>query len=393
MTSTTSALENDTSSDWMALDWQKELGNNITSVDELKTYLPLSYDEEADLRSVTQAHPLNIPRYYLSLIDKNDPDDPIRKMAVPAAEELVVAGAMGETTKDPYGDDKHDKGNGILHKYSYTALVVATEYCSMYCRHCFRKRMVGLPNHQTVENFHNAAKYIAAHPEITNVVISGGDPLLLPTRVIRKMLTALENIPHLNFVRIGSRAPVVFPIRFADEELIEVLRDFSRKKTLQMPTHFNHPAELTNEAAEAIQRVREAGVTVNNQAVFLRGVNDDVKTLTDLMNGLLRLGVNPYYLYQCMPVARVRHHFQVPLKQGVDIVDEARRRMDGYAKRFKFIIGHDIGKLEVCGRSGNTLVLKQIHARQEAPQECSRLLFRRLNDTGGWLDDLEEVHL
>ncbi|WP_316347271.1 KamA family radical SAM protein [Desulfuromonas acetoxidans] len=393
MKSTTSALENDLPTDWMALDWQKELSNNITSVDELKAYLPLSYDEEADLRTVTETHPMNIPRYYLGLIDPNDAHDPIRKLAVPAAEELVVAGAMGETTKDPYGDDKHDKGNGILHKYSYTALVVATEYCSMYCRHCFRKRMVGLPNHQTVENFHNAAKYIAAHPEITNVVISGGDPLLLPTHVIRKMLAALEDIPHLNFVRIGSRAPVVYPIRFADDELIDVLRDFGRKKTLQMPTHFNHPVELTSEAAEAIRRVREAGVTVNNQAVFLSGVNDDVETLTELMNGLLRIGVNPYYLYQCMPVARVRHHFQVPLKRGVDIVDEARRRMDGYAKRFKFIIGHDIGKLEICGRSGDTMVLKQIHARQEAPQECSRLLFRRLNDTGGWLDDLEEVDL
>ena len=172
MTPKTAALKNDLLTDWMALDWQKELGNNITSVDELKTYLPLSYDEEADVRTVTEAHPMNIPRYYLSLIDPNAPHDPIRKLAVPAAEELVVAGAMGETTKDPYGDDKHDKGNGILHKYSYTALVVATEYCSMYCRHCFRKRMVGLPNHQTVENFHNAAKYIAAHPEITNVVIS-----------------------------------------------------------------------------------------------------------------------------------------------------------------------------------------------------------------------------
>jgi len=393
MTPKTAALKNDLLTDWMALDWQKELGNNITSVGELKTYLPLSYDEEADLRTVAEAHPMNIPRYYLSLIDPNAPHDPIRKLAVPAAEELVVAGAMGETTKDPYGDDKHDKGNGILHKYSYTALVVATEYCSMYCRHCFRKRMVGLPNHQTVENFHNAAKYIAAHPEITNVVISGGDPLLLPTHVIRKMLAALEEIPHLNFVRIGSRAPVVYPIRFADDELMDVLRDFGRKKTLQMPTHFNHPAELTAEAAEAIRRVREAGVTVNNQAVFLSGVNDDVETLTALMNGLLRIGVNPYYLYQCMPVARVRHHFQVPLKRGVDIVDEARRRMDGYAKRFKFIIGHDMGKLEICGRSGDTLVLKQIHARQEAPRECSRLLFRRLNDTGGWLDDLEEIRL
>ena len=300
---------------------------------------------------------------------------------------------MGETTKAPYGDDKHDKGNGILHKYSYTALVVGTEYCAMYCRHCFRKRMVGLPNDQTVKSFQQAAKYIASHPEISNVVISGGDPFLLSTSAIKAMLEALKDIPHLNFVRIGTRAPVVYPIRFFDDELIDVLRDFNRAKALFVPTHFNHPNEITPVAEKAILRLREAGITVNNQAVFLRGVNDNVETLVELMNGLLRIGVSPYYLYQCMPVARVRHHFQVPLKEGVDIVDEARKQLDGYAKRFKFIIGHDIGKLEVCGRINDKLILKQLHARPEHPEESSRMLVRQLTDNGGWLDDLPEVEL
>jgi len=379
--------------DWTAVDWQEELRNNVDSVSRLKEYVPLAAEEEAALAEIVGVHPMNIPRYYLSLIDGANPDDPIRKLCVPTAEELIVAGAMGETTGDPYGDDKHDKGNGILHKYSYTALVVATEYCAMYCRHCFRKRMVGLPNDQTVKNFREAAKYIAAHPEISNVVVSGGDPFLLPTDVIKAMLDALKDIPHLNFVRIGSRAPVVFPMRFFDEELIDVLREFNRGKTLFVPTHFNHPNEITPVAQEAVLRLREAGITVNNQAVFLRGVNDDADTLVELMNGLLRIGVSPYYLYQCMPVARVRHHFQVPLKEGVDIVDEARRRLDGYAKRFKFIIGHDIGKLEICGRVDDKLILKQLHARQEHPEEASRMLVRQLTETGGWLDDLPEVEL
>lgn len=379
--------------DWTALDWQAELSNNINSVSQLKEHIPLSADEEADIEKVVGVHPMNIPRYYLSLANGADPHDPIRKLCIPGAEELIVAGAMGETTKDPYGDDKHDKGNGILHKYEYTALVVATEYCAMYCRHCFRKRMVGLPNDQTVENFQAAAKYIADHPEISNVVISGGDPFLLPTDVIKAMLNALKDIPHLNFVRIGSRAPVVYPIRFFDEELIGFLKEFNREKALFVPTHFNHPNEITPIAEQAILRLREAGITVNNQAVFLRGVNDDVDTLVELMNKLLRIGVSPYYLYQCMPVARVRHHFQVPLKEGVDIVDQARQRLDGYAKRFKFIIGHDIGKLEICGRVDDKLILKQIHARQEHPEEASRMLVRQLTETGGWLDDLPEIDL
>ncbi|MCP3890530.1 MAG: KamA family radical SAM protein [Desulfobulbaceae bacterium] len=379
--------------DWAQLDYLKELKNNITTIDDLKQYLPLSPQEEADLRKVVDIHPMNIPRYYLNLIDIENPEDPVRKLCIPDAQELVVAGTMGETTKDPYGDDKHDKGNGVLHKYDYTALVVTSEYCAMYCRHCFRKRMVGLTNDLTVKNFEKAASYIAEHTEITNAIMSGGDPLMLPTRVLEKMLNALKGIKHLNHVRIGSRVPVSYPIRLFDDDLISLLKDFNAEKTLFIPTHFNHAQEITPVSTEAIRRIRNAGVTVNNQAVLLSGVNDSVEALVDLMNGLLRIGVNPYYLYQCMPVARVRHHFQVPLKKGVDIVDQARRHFDGYAKRFKYIIGHDIGKLEICGRIGDKLILKQLHARSGHEEEVSRLLVRQLTGNGGWLDDLPEVTL
>lgn len=387
------SVANNTDINWYEVDWKDELKNNITSVDGLEESISLNTQEAKDIREVADRHPMNIPRYYLELINPNDPDDPIRKLAIPSTDELILAGSMGETTGDPYGDDKHDKGNGILHKYPYTALVVATEYCSMYCRHCFRKRMVGLPNDQTVKSFQEAAKYIAEHKEIKNVVMSGGDPLLLPTEALRKMLDALRGIEHLNYIRIGSRAPVVFPIRLFDDELIDLLTDFNRDKPLYVPTHFNHPNEITPVAKEAVQRLRSAGVTVNNQAVLLRGVNDTVEMLTKLMDGLLQIGVNPYYLYQCMPVERVRHHFQVPIKQGVDLVDDARRKMDGYAKRFKFIIGHDIGKLEICGRVDDKLILKQLHARPGHQEESSRILVRQLNDNGGWLDDLPEVSL
>ena len=375
------------------LNWTEELQHNIRTVDELKTYVTLAETEENDLRQVVENHPMNIPRYYLNLIDAEDENDPIRKLSIPCSDELVVTGAMGETTGDPYGDDKHDKGNGVLHKYGYTALVVATEYCSMYCRHCFRKRLVGLSTEHTVTNFLAAADYIADHPEITNVVISGGDPMLMKTSVLKRMLDALRKIDHLNYVRIGTRAPVVFPMRLFEDELIDYLADFNKDKALYVPTHFNHAKEITPEATEAVARVRSAGITVNNQSVLLRGVNDSVEALSDLMNGLLKIGVNPYYLYQCMPVSRVRHHFQVPLKEGVDMVDEARRHMDGYAKRFKFIIGHDIGKLEICGRVGDKLLLKQIHARAGDEKEASRILVRQLTETGGWLDDLPEVSL
>ncbi len=377
--------------DFHTLAWNKELANNVTSLETLKQYFSLTEEEERSLQKVLDNHPMNIPRYYLSLIDPKDPDDPIRKLAIPSAEELVVAGQMGETTGDPYGDDKHNKGNGILHKYPYSALVVATEYCSMYCRHCFRKRIVGLPNDKTVENFQNAAKYIAEHKEITNVIISGGDPMMLATEVIAKMLAALQEIEHVNYVRIGTRTPVVYPLRYFDDELLEVLRDFNQHKTLYIPTHFNHANEITDLSREAVLRIRNCGITVNNQAVFLKGVNDTVEDLEDLMNGLVRIGVNPYYLYQCMPVSRVRHHFQVPLKRGVDIVSAAKRRLDGYAKRFKFIMGHDIGKIEICGRKDDILVMNQLHARPEHPEEASRILMGKMTDNAGWLEDLNLI--
>ncbi len=372
-------------------DWKEELKNNITSVEELKRFIPVKEAEE--LKRVTDIHPMNITRYYLSLIDPDNQDDPIRKMAVPSTEELIIEGSLGETTTDPYGDDKHDKGNGILHKYPYSALVVATEYCSMYCRHCFRKRMVGLPNDQTVENFRKAAEYISEHTEITNVIISGGDPMLLPTETIMKMLSFLEDIPHVNYVRIGSRAPVVFPQRFMDNRLLNFFTAFNRKKSLFLPTHFNHVNEITAAAEESALLIRQTGTTINNQTVFLRGVNDTADDLEDLMNGLVRIGINPYYLYQCMPVSRVRNHFQIPLKEGVDTVTSARQRLDGYAKRFKFIMGHDSGKIEICGRHNNQLVMNRIHARAEDEPGSTDIIIRELNETGGWLEDLKEQEI
>ncbi|SBV94329.1 KamA family protein [uncultured Alphaproteobacteria bacterium] len=371
--------------DWTSLDWKAELSNNVVTVDRLKTYVSLGSEEEEAIREVVKVHPLNVSRYYLSLIDPADPHDPIRKMCVPSAEELVVAGSMGNTTPDPYGDDKHDKGNGVLHKYDYSILLVTTETCATYCRHCFRKRIVGRPTHKTLRDFSNALAYIADHPEVDNVILSGGDPLTLPTPILRDMLTALAGIDHLKFLRIGSRIPVTYPLRLLDDSLIDLLGEINARKALYVPTHFNHAREITPVSTEAIRRLRRCGITVNNQAVLLRGVNDTPDALVDLMNGLLSIGVNPYYLYQCMPVSRVRHHFQIPLRQAVAIVDAARARLNGYGKRFKFIIGHDIGKLEICGISDDRIVLKQIHARSGHAEQASRILMQPIDGDAGWV--------
>lgn len=370
---------------WAELDWQEELKNNVTTLDQLKAYADFSEEEERELSAVAQLFPVNIPRYYLNLIDKTNPNDPIRKMCFPDAEELIVEDALGKTTPDPYGDDKHDKGNGVLHKYDYSTLVVATECCAMYCRHCFRRRIVSRKTDRILKDFAKAIEYIEAHPGITNVILSGGDPLMLPTPVLRKMIMPLAEIDHLDFIRIGSRIPASYPLRLFDEELIELLQEFNQRKALYVPTHFNHVNEITPTAIEGVRRLRNAGITINNQAVLLRGVNDSEQDITALMRKLLRIGINPYYLYQCMPVSRVRHHFQVPLKRGIEIVDRAKRDLDGYAKRFKFIIGHDIGKLEICGVLNDSILLKQIHARQGHPEDASRLIMQKLDDQAGWV--------
>ncbi len=182
-------------------------------------------------------------------------------------------------------------------------------------------------------------------------------------------------------------------MRFFDDELLKCFEEFNKHKTLYLPTHFNHANEITDVAKEAVLRIRQTGVTVNNQAVLLKGVNDSAEDIENLMNGLVSIGVNPYYLYQCMSVSRVRHHFQVPLKQGIDIVDTAKLRLDGYAKRFKFIMEHDIGKIEICGRMADKLILKQIHLRPEEPEKASRMMVMKLDDKAGWLDDMDEIQI
>jgi KamA family protein len=207
------------------------------------------------------------------------------------------------------------------------------------------------------------------------------------------MLEPLTEIPHVNFVRIGSRTPVVFPQRFDDPDLLAFFTSFNKKKALFIPTHFNHSRELTPQAARAVKKIRSTGTVMNNQAVFLRGVNDTADELEKLMNGLIRMGINPYYLYQCMPVKRVRSHFQIPLKEGVDTVTAAKKRLDGYAKRFKFIMGHDSGKIEICGRKDDLLIMNRIHARPEDKETTSDIMIRRLTDTGGWLEDLADAEL
>ena len=365
--------------------FKEELEKSISSVKQLKRYVDLSPDEAKILEKIIKVHPMRISPYYMSLIDWNNPDDPIRKMAVPSVEELSLEGIY-----DTSGETENTVVPGLQHKYTETALILATNQCAMYCRHCFRKRLVGLPNEEILERFEDAAAYVAEHQEINNVLISGGDPLVLESEVIKRFLEVLDKIKHVRFIRIGSRVPVTLPSRFSDSKLLGILRKYSKSdKRLHVVTHFNHPREITPQSIGAVNNLLEAGVLVSNQTVLLAGVNDNPDTIATLMNNLVSVGVVPYYLFQCRSVRRVKHQFQVPLCKGSKIVEKAKASCNGLSKRFKYIMSHVTGKLEILGIMDGEIYFKFHEAKN---RENLGVMFKcQVDEDAGWLDDLRDA--
>ncbi len=368
------------------MSWQDELKRSICTVADLEGYIPMGAARSKQLRHIIELHPMRITQYYASLIDWSNPDDPLMRMAVPSAEELDLSGSY-----DTSGESLSTKMPGLQHKYAQTALILTTNRCALYCRHCFRKRLVGLPTEEILQRFSDAARYIERHREIDNVLLSGGDPLILPTRLIGRFLERLSQIYHLNFVRIGSRVPVTFPSRIlTDAELISVLRGHSNKlKHLYLVSHLNHLREITPQSTLAFARLLGAGLIVINQTILLKGVNDDPSVLAELNKGMVRIGVNPYYIFQCRPVKRVKRHFQVPLKRGYDIVERTKAMLDGPSKRFRYIMSHKSGKIEIVGVMGDEIYLKYHQARN--PKDLGKFFKRKLTADAGWLDDLPKV--
>ena len=355
--------------------------NFISSLDELKKQITITKDEEEALKKVIKMHPMKITKYYLSLINPKDKNDPIRKMIIPSVEELNTEGEY-----DTSGEKTNTKKVGLQHKYSETALILSTNRCAAYCRYCFRKRLIGLPTKEISNRFDDSVDYIKKHKEIDNVLITGGDPFFLSTKMIISFLNKLTPIKHLKFIRFGTRIPVVFPQRiYQDKQLLKFLKTYSKEiRQVYIVTHFNHPREITKESIKAISSLKEAGLIVNNQTVLLKGVNDDPKILADLMKNLVRIGVNPYYLFQCRPVRRVKNHFQISLEKGYKIVEEAKKMLDGHSKRFKYIISHKTGKIEIVGILGKEIYFKYHQAKD--PKNSGKFFKKKLEKNTGWLD-------
>lgn len=358
--------------------WKKEWGENVTSLEGLKPYLTM--DDMDKLGEVTDRHPMSIPKYYLDLIDKNDPNDPIKILSVPSVMELDMSGDY-----DTSGEAENTKFAGVQHKYATTMLVLTTNACFMYCRHCFRKRLVGYSNDEINNRLDMTVDYLKSHEEVNNVLLSGGDSFCLDTSVIRSYLERMVEVEHLDFIRFGTRSLVVFPQRiYEDKELLEALKVAGKKKNITIVTQFNHPRELTDEVRKAMDALREAGVAVNNQTVMLKGVNNDPKVLGELMNKLVRFGINPYYVFQCRPVTAVKNHFQMPLAETWKIAEEAKAYCNGFSKRFKLIMSHPRGKVEILGVVEDDMIFRFHQAKN--PDDMGKMFKVGLDPKGRWLD-------
>ena len=347
-------------SDWN--DWKWHFRNRITSVKELSRFIPLSDKEQSQLKLVTAKYPLAITPYYLSLINLDDPDDPIRIQAIPSVEEISM-GAMG--MEDPLEEKRDSVVPGLVHRYPDRVLMVLTDICPMLCRHCTRKREWHnggwVRNDEEIEAM---LDYIRRTPEVRDVIISGGDPLTLSTERLENILARVRAIEHVEIIRIGTRFPVVLPQRI-DAELCNML---SKYGPIWLNTHFNHYNEITPESARACDRLLRAGVPINNQCVLMRGVNDTVEKQMKLCHSLLKTKVRPYYLFQCDEVQGTEH-LRTSVETGIKIMEGLRGHTSGLAlPTFVIDLPFGGGKVPinpeyVIAKNENELILKNYQGK------------------------------
>ena len=313
-----------TSAQWN--DWRWQLGNRIMNLARLERILVLSDEERRAISEHKGPLPIGITPYYASLLDPIDPEQPLRRTVVKTGHESLLS--KGEAD-DPLGEEDDMPIPGLVHRYPDRVLFLVTGFCSVYCRYCTRSRMVGNFGGEysfSMTQWEAGIDYIAKHPEIRDVLLSGGDPLTLPDEKLDWLLSRLYQIPHVEFIRIGSKVPVVLPQRITTR-LVNILRKYH---PLWISLHFTHPDELTPETSSACARLADAGIPLGSQTVLLKGINDDVQTMTNLFQGLLKIRVKPYYLYQCDPVAGSAH-FRTSVAKGFEIISGLRGHTTGYA--------------------------------------------------------------
>jgi len=303
--------------------WRWQLQHRLVSSEQLSEYMELTDDEHAGCTFASNKLSMAITPYYFNLIDREDPDCPVRRQVIPRSGEMQLS---DEEMLDPVGEEGSMAVDGLVHRYPDRVLFLVTDRCASYCRYCTRSRLVsGAQDYDFHPNFENALKYIEEHTEVRDVLLSGGDPLVLNDKKLDYLLGRLRSIPHVEFIRIGSRMPVFLPQRVTPE-LCEVLK---KHGPIWMSIHVNHPNECTTELKDACERLSYAGVPLGNQSVLLKGVNDNVEVMKSLVHRLLMMRVRPYYLYQCDLITGSAH-LRADVRKGIEIIRGLRGHTTGY---------------------------------------------------------------
>jgi lysine 2,3-aminomutase len=344
-------------------DWRWQARNRLRSLEQIERILDLSDDERQALQQGGALLPVSITPYYASLLSRTDAQQAIRKTVVPCTAEF--ARTPGEAD-DPLGEDKHSPVPGLVHRYPDRVLLLAHDYCSTYCRYCTRSRVVGHGEIRLSQRrLEQALEYIRQTETIRDVLVSGGDPLALTDERLDWLLGRLREIPHVEFVRLGTKMPAVLPQRIT-RQLCRVLRKYH---PLWMSLHFVHPDECTPESHQACSRLADAGIPLGSQTVLLAGVNDSVPVMTSLVHKLLTMRVRPYYLYQCDPISGSAH-FRTPVSKGLEIIRGLRGHTTGYAvPTYVIDAPGGGGKIAlqpdaVIGRAGDDLLLRNYEGKE-----------------------------
>ena len=350
----------------------------VTKIEQLER---LSEQERAELKKVTEQFAFRSNDYYLSLIDWDDPNDPIRQIIIPHTQELDEWGRL-----DPSDEKTYTIMPGLEHKYNSTALFLVSNVCDGICRYCFRKRVFIEPQKDYLRDLPAALQYIKRHHEITNVLLTGGDPLVLTTSKLENIIRQLREIEHVRIIRIGTKTPVFNPYRIVDDPaLLEMIEKYSTQwKKIYVITHFVHPRELTDVAVKAIHLLQKCGAMIANQTPLIRGLNDNPEVLSELLGKLSFIGAAPYYVFQCRP-ALGNKAYTVPIEQGYKIVEQAKARVSGLAKRARFVMSHSSGKIEIVGKTKDFVYLKYHRAARDEDSGCFMALAS--NPNACWLDD------
>ncbi len=308
-------------------DWKWQIKHKIQDIDTFEKLLGIHFgaEERKELEETMEKFPLSVPPYYISLINKNDyRNDPIYKQAFPSSDELIL---MEHDMRDPLAEDKDSPVPGITHRYPDRVLFAISNMCSMYCRHCTRKRKVGdvdfIPNKDMIRT---GISYIKKTPQVRDVLLSGGDPFMLSEKYLDWILSEIRAIPHVEIIRIGTRMPVVLPYRITDD-LVNVIKKYH---PIWINTHFNHPREITASSKEALRKLADAGIPLGNQSVLLSGVNDCPRIMKSLVHKLVMNRVRPYYLYQC-DLSEGLAHFRTPVGKGIEIIESLIGHTSGFA--------------------------------------------------------------